>query len=726
MDKEGRFFNRELSWVEFNIRVMDQADRGDTPLMERLRFLAIYANNLDEFMMVRAAGIRSQVLSGLKRRDPSGRTPAEVLEALASRLQEQHRRLYAIYRRLEEDLPASSGVNLVSPGALGAEEVSQLRDIYQREYESLLTPMGLDVSRPFPFTQGKALFLMIRIAAEEGAAPASGGPHYAVIPVPTGPRLIPLPGRRGTYILLEQLIRLFCGSLFRGYRVEETAVFRVSRDADLDIREEEVADLLSALEDQIRQRERGDVIRLETSSDIPPDMLEILQGQLPFQDPRFHFSAEGPLDLTFLFELSGPPEQHYAPLPPVLPAWFDEQRQPGELFSVLEEQDRWIHRPFHSFEPVTALIEEAAADPGVLAVKMTLYRTSGRSRIIQALQKAAAGGKQVTVLVELKARFDEAQNITWAKELERAGCHVVYGLVGMKIHAKMTLIIRRTPDGIRRYVHLSTGNYNENTAKVYTDIGLFTARRRFGKEAGEIFNVLTGFSEPPRWKNLVCSPLDLRDYTQSLIDREIENARQGQPAQIWAKMNSLIDCRIIEKLYEASGAGVQIQLLVRGMCRLVPGRKGLSANITVRSIVGRFLEHSRIYWFSNNGEGALYLSSADWMERNLDRRVEVLFPVKDPAMRAELSQYMCLYDRDSLDAYRLKPDGRYETERKGHRAQQEIYEAVERQHVQGIQERRAFRVAGQSGPSEAQAGGGAQRAEDKRISPFSRKGRIQP
>lgn len=710
---EPRFFNRELSWVEFNGRVLDQAEDGETPLLERLKFLAIYANNLDEFFMIRVAGVHSQVVNGLEGRGPSGLTPRRVLAELEEGLARQADRLYRNFKELSRELHDKRGFALRDISDLSEEDVPRLKRIFKEEYESLLTPMGMDQSRPFPFTKGKSLFIFLRISSEDGTKE-----HHAVIPVPAMNRLIKIPHRPGQYLLLEDLIRLFADRLFHGYSVAESAVFRVTRDADLDIAEEEVADLLSALESQLKQRERGDAIRLELTSDVSPEAAEILKENLGMMDSPFVFIPDGPLDLTFLFGLNPAVLASEAPLPsagkaprepltdepmpPLLPSWFPEDRDAGELFSLISEKDRWIHLPFHSFEPVTALIEEAAADPRVLALKMTLYRTSGRSRIVSALKKAADAGKQVTVLVELKARFDEAQNINWAKELERAGCHVVYGLVGMKIHAKMTLIIRRGDEGIERFVHLGTGNYNEKTAALYTDIGFFTARKRYGKEVGEIFNVLTGFSEPPRWKTLICSPLDLRDFTLSLVDREMENVKAGGEGRIWAKMNSLIDIKVITKLYEASQAGVKIQLLVRGMCRLVPGVPGLSENIRVTSVVGRFLEHSRVYRFYNQGKEDLYLSSADWMERNLDRRIEVLFPIKDAEMRAEIIRHMTVYEEDNKNTYILLSDGVYHKkepapEEKSLWAQKEIYAILKDKEAEARKERRSFRLAGKEG-----------------------------
>ncbi|MCK4797768.1 MAG: polyphosphate kinase 1, partial [Spirochaetes bacterium] len=484
---------------------------------------------------------------------------------------------------------------------------------------------------------------------------------FAVIPVPSTNRFIPIPGDDSNqkFIYIEELIKLFADTIFKGYDIIQTCTFRVTRDAELSIDEEDAVDLLSEIEVQLKKRAKGTPIRLEIESSANNKLVEYLSQKIKFRE-GFYFSIDGPLDLSSFFDIvsiNGFDHLKQEIFHPVPPKEFQDQKI--NIFNIISEKDRLIHLPYESFDPVIRFIEEAALDKNVLAIKLTLYRTSGDSPIISALKKAAENGKQVTVLVELKARFDEAQNIIWAKQLEKAGCHVVYGLVGLKTHCKMALVVRDEEDGIKRYLHLSTGNYNEKTAKIYTDIGLFTAKKSFGRDASSIFNLLTGFSDPPRWKKLVCAPLDLRDFFLEKIDIEIKNVKNGGKGKIIAKMNSLIDTKIIEALYKASKVGVNIQLIVRGMCRLRPQVKGLSENISIISVVDRFLEHSRIYYFNNSGEENVYLSSADWMERNFDGRVEALFPIEDADLIKEIKKYLEITLKDNQKARILQQDGMY-------------------------------------------------------------------
>ena len=585
---------------------------------------------------------------------PSGHTPNDLVDKLRIRISEL---VNIAYDCLNDILPRLESENIVIYNSKNIPKsyINKLRDIFHKKFFLIITPMAVDQSRPFPFLAGKSLNLLVNLMD-----PATNEKKYAIIPIPANKRFIKISDdTEHKYIYIEEFFKLFLDSIFKGYKIIETCSFRITRDAELTIDEEDSVDLLAAIEDQLKQRPKGTPIRLEIESGADKVLADYLYEKIKFYD-GYLFPIKGPLDLTSFFEISSIDDFAHLKDPklfPVIPAEFNDIKK--SVFELIGKKDRLIHHPFESFDPVIRFIKEASEDEKVLAIKITLYRTSYRSPIVDALKRAAENGKQVTVLVELKARFDEAQNINWAKQLEKAGCHVVYGLVGLKIHSKMTLVVREEENGIKQYVHLSTGNYNENTAKLYTDIGLFTAKKSFGMDISSIFNLLTGFSEPPRWKKIVCAPLDLRNFFLEKIEQEIKNVKSGGSGKIIAKINSLIDIKLIKALYKASNNGVKIQLIVRGMCRLRPEVRGMSENISVISIVDRFLEHSRIYYFYNSGEEALYLSSADWMERNLDRRIEISFPVEDSNLKQNLTNYLKIALNDNTKARILNKDGRY-------------------------------------------------------------------
>lgn len=675
------YTNRELSWLEFNRRCLGEARSKENPLMERLNFLSITASNLDEFFMVRVASLQDMVKADYKKTDIAGMTAGEQLEAV---LQAAKTFIEDQYRTLNRQiLPALSqeGIVLVnSYRKCTADEKVFLDTYFESEVYPVLTPMAVDSSRPFPLILNKSLNLGALLTRKENAGPGilshtkkarkalsseSENLEFACVQVPgVLPRVITLPkapGSTGTrIILLETLIRENMDKLFLNYDIVCAYPFRIMRNADMDIDEDGAEDLLREIEKQLKKRKRGDAIRLEVEEGTDPRLVSILEEELSLNKNEI-FSIDGPLDLTFLSKVRKLPgydnlhEHRYLPPQevPELPAGCD-------IFAQIRKGDIFLHHPYETFQPVVDFIAKAAVDPDVLAIKQTLYRVSGNSPIVAALAKAADNGKQVTVLVELKARFDEENNIVWARMLEKAGAHVIYGLVGLKTHSKITLVVRREEDGIRRYVHLATGNYNDITAKLYTDCGLMTCKEAFGEDATAVFNMLSGYSEPRSWNRLILAPLWMKDRFKALIAREEENARQGAPALIKAKMNSLCDPDIIEALYKASAAGVKIQLIIRGICCLKVGIPGVSENITVRSIVGNFLEHSRIFYFANAGKPEIYAGSADWMPRNLDRRVEIVFPLEDPEVRKKAEHILDLELQDTMQASILQPDGSYE------------------------------------------------------------------
>lgn len=659
MTQNERFTNRELSWLAFNKRVLSEAKDNHLPLMERLKFLSITASNLDEFFMVRVASLKDQVNAGYTKKDIAGMTSKEQIDAI---LKETHKFTTAQYNTYNRSfLPSlkKNGLKIVTEfEKLTEEQADYVDNYFQKEVFPVLTPMAVDSSRPFPLIRNRSLNIGALLMDKK----KKGTIDFATVQVPSVlPRVVTIPtdgDNCTTVILLEQIIEKNIQKLFLNYRVLCQAPFRVMRNADLSIDEDEAADLLIEIEKQLKKRQWGEAIRLEVEDNIDKRLLKTLRKELNLSEDAI-FKINGPLDLTFLmkvYDIEGFDHLKEPKYTPQQPKMLDASR---DLFEQIREHDILLHHPYETFDPVVNFVKKAASDPNVLAIKQTLYRVSSHSPIIASLAQAAENGKQVSVLVELKARFDEENNIVWAKKLEKAGCHVIYGLVGLKTHSKITLVVRKEEDGIRRYVHLGTGNYNDSTAKLYTDMGMFTSKTRYGEDATAVFNMLSGYSEPLVWNKLSLAPLWLRGKFLSLIEREKEHAKNGRTARIIAKMNSLCDPGIIEALYDASEAGVEIDLIVRGICCLRAGIKGLSEHIRVRSIVGTFLEHSRIFYFENNGNAEYYMGSADWMPRNLDKRVEILFPVEDPILQEEIYHILHMQLSDTKKAHLLMPDGHY-------------------------------------------------------------------
>ncbi|MBR4530554.1 MAG: RNA degradosome polyphosphate kinase [Lachnospiraceae bacterium] len=654
------YANRELSWIAFNERCLYEATIPENPLFERLKFLSITASNLDEFFMVRVASLKDMLNAGYKKRDIAGMTVTEQLIAVEERLHAFVGRQYEIWNRQLKPMLVEQGLEILTDGTVLTGDDAAFADRYFDEFVyPVLTPMAVDSSRPFPLIRNKSLNIGALVTKKGG----DGGIEFATVQVPGGTeRLIELPGGgKRRMILLEEIIRRNMPKLFLNYDIVCAGAYRVGRNADLSIDEDEAEDLLKEIEKQLKKRQWGQAIRLEVSGGMDERLLGHIRSELEVEEQEI-YPIDGPLDLTFLMKLYGMDgfdalkEHGYISGQPV-PAFLGEEVP--DIFAGIRAGDILMHHPYETFDPVVRFIEQAATDDKVLAIKQTLYRVSGNSPIIAALARAAERGKQVSVLVELKARFDEEHNIVWAKMLEKAGCHVIYGLVGLKTHCKITLVVRREEDGIRRYVHLATGNYNDSTARLYTDLGMFTCEEAYGEDATAVFNMLSGYSEPLAWNKLFLAPLWLKDRILSLIRRETEHARAGRPARIIAKMNSLCHEEVIAALYEASAAGVQIDLIIRGICCLRTGIPGISEHITVRSIVGNFLEHSRIFYFENAGNPEYYLSSADWMPRNLERRVEILFPVENKEGRAKLLHILETELADTEKAHILMPDNTY-------------------------------------------------------------------
>ena len=660
MTQSERFTNRELSWLAFNKRVLSEAKDNHLPLMERLKFLSITASNLDEFFTVRVASLKDQVNAGYTKKDIAGMTSKEQIDAI---LKETHKFTTAQYNTYNRSfLPSlkKNGLKIVTEfEKLTEEQADYVDNYFQKEVFPVLTPMAVDSSRPFPLIRNRSLNIGALLMDKK----KKGTIDFATVQVPSVlPRVVTIPtdgDNCTTVILLEQIIEKNIQKLFLNYKVLCQAPFRVMRNADLSIDEDEAADLLIEIEKQLKKRQWGEAIRLEVEDNIDKRLLKTLRKELNLSEDAI-FKINGPLDLTFLMKVYGLEGFDELRAPKYTPAPVPEFDGTDNIFDVIKKGDVLMHHPYQSFVPVVDFIRQASKDPDVLAIKQTLYRVSGNSPIIAALAQAAENGKQVSVLVELKARFDEENNIVWARKLEKAGCHVIYGLVGLKTHSKITLVVRKEEDGIRRYVHLGTGNYNDATAKLYTDIGMMTASEAIGEDATAVFNMLSGYSEPRSWNRLSLAPLWLKDRFLYLIEREKKNAEAGREGHIIAKMNSLCDRDIIVALYEASRAGVRIELIVRGICCLKVGIPGVSENISVRSIVGNFLEHARVFYFENNGNPEFYCSSADWMPRNLERRVEILFPVEAPALKEKLWHILEGQLRDNKKAHILKPDGSYE------------------------------------------------------------------
>jgi len=674
------FLNRELSWLEFNGRVLEEATDSSNPLLERLKFATIAASNLDEFFMVRVGALKHAVREQESTPDPAGMTPSQQLLRIS---EAAHQMVGALYGSLtDEILPGlgERGIRILPVEALDQTQRNAISRYFHNEVLPVLTPLAIDASRPFPMLSGLSLNLAVVLGPAEGREEQ----RLAVVQVPSRlPRLMRPAGADGTtYSLLVDVIRSELPTLFPGQSVLEATAFRISRDAELELDDEGGSDYLEAIEEELRKRRRSQVVRLEVDSTASESLLETLAT-------RVHVKAEdiyrvpGALDVRSLYPLIELPALEDLRDPPLKPISTVGPREQERIFDVLDERDVLLHHPYESFDPVVSLVSHAADDPDVLAIKQTLYRTTGDSPLVRALGRAAEKGKQVTVVVELMARFDEQVNIRWARSLEESGAHVIFGIRGYKTHAKVCLVVRRGRLGIRRYVHLGTGNYNDGTARLYTDFGLMTSDPEVGEDASALFNALTGYSDPPRMKKLAMAPTMLRERFLRLIEREGRRAREGQAAEIRAKMNSLVDEEIIRALYEASRAGVRIRLNVRGICCLRPGVKGVSDTIDVVSIVDRFLEHSRIFYFRNGGDEDVYLSSADWMPRNLDRRIELLFPVEAVEARQKVLAALDAMFRDNVKARWLMPDGTYKRKRaaKGEesfRAQLHLYRETQR------------------------------------------------
>lgn len=688
--KPEYYYNRELSWIAFNNRVLGEARDKTIPLFERLKFLSITASNLDEFFMVRVASLKDMVNAEYTKKDIAGMTPLEQLEAVNNATHELVNVQYSTYNRSLLPLLSQNGLKIIENHEDLTEADKQFVDRYfQDNVYPVLTPMAVDSSRPFPLIRNKSLnlgALVSRKEEEKGLIKKhlfrkksiSGKElEFATVQVPSVlPRIVQLPeDKNGTkrVILLEQIIERNMGKLFLNYDIECVYPFRIMRNADLTIEEEEAADLLKEIEKQLKKRQWGQAIRLEVEDGIDKRLLAIIQKELMIEEKDI-YDIPGPLDLTFLMKMYGLPGFEQLKTKAYTPQPVANLMPGADIFEEIRKRDILLHHPYEVFTPVVDFIKQASRDPQVLAIKQTLYRVSGNSPIIAALAQAAENGKQVSVLVELKARFDEENNIVWAKKLEQAGCHVIYGLVGLKTHCKITLVVRKEEEGIRRYVHLGTGNYNDQTARLYTDLGLLTCNEAIGEDATAVFNMLSGYSEPLGWNHLAVAPIWLKEKFLYLINREKENANQNRPARIVAKMNSLCDPDIIKALYEAAAEGVKIDLIVRGICCLRTGIDGTNDNITVRSIVGNFLEHARIFYFENAGKAELYMGSADWMPRNLERRVEILFPILNPELKEKVWHVLDVQLRDTMKAQILQPDGTYDkVDRRG----KELFNAQE-------------------------------------------------
>jgi polyphosphate kinase len=656
------FLNRELGLLEFHARVLEEALDPSNPLIERLKFLAIFSSNLDEFFMIRVSGLKEEVEHGVTDRSADGLTPEEQLEKIRQRLLP----LIELQSRvlLEEILPEldREGIRIVSYESVSRHQRSHLRTYFVEKIFPLLTPQAVDPAHPFPFVSPLSLNLGLMVEPpDEKSIDGSKltGPRFVRIKVPsTVQRLIPIDLSGTTFVFAEEVIEANIGELFPGMVTSKAHRFRITRDADMEIREEEAEDLLSQLQKELRRRKFGAPVRLEVSKDMPQDMIDYLTQSLDLSDSDVYM-VDGPLgvqDLTALSDVDRP-DLKYASFKPAIPKWFSESKS---IFDAIKERDRLLHHPYDSYDCVTGFLNQAVDDPDVLAIKICLYRTGPDSPIPPALIRAAYQGKQVTALIELKARFDEEYNIEWARKLDYAGVHVVYGIMGLKTHGKLTVVVRNENGVLRNYVHIASGNYNPTTSCVYTDVGMFTADEKIGKDAAELFNYLTGYSRQTDYRRLFVAPVSLRKNLNALFDREIQHQRAGRQAQIIAKFNRLADKQLIEKLYETARAGVKIDLIVRGICMLRPGVPGLSENITVRSVVGRFLEHSRIFHFANGGNEEIYIGSADWMTRNLKHRIEVVAPVVDPEAKGYLKDVVLdAYLRDNVKARLLLPDGSY-------------------------------------------------------------------
>lgn len=658
LDDPSLYFSRELSWLAFNERVLEEGLDERHPLLERVKFVAIYGTNLDEYFMVRVAGLKQQLDADVHARSVDGRLPAEQLRAISARLRPSLERQQQLLRDVLLPELARNGIKILRYDALSEAAREELRRTFYERVFPVLTPLAVDRTHPFPYISNLSLSLGVEIRDETSHGPVE---HFARVKVPSSlPRFVPIPSPWGEshFVLLEDVIAHNLDALFPGVEVVRSYCFRVTRDADLDIQEDEADDLISAIESELRKRRFGEPVRLEVEAAMPRAMRSLLLEELELEEQDL-YAVDGPLAVSGFWTIASldRPELRDPSFTPVVPR---RVHGAADMFEAIREGDILLHHPYDSFDPVVQLLEAAAEDPRVLAIKQTLYRTSGTSPVVSALMRAAENGKQVAALIELKARFDEENNILWARKLERVGAHVIYSVPGLKVHAKVTLIVRDEPEGIRRYVHFGTGNYNEKTARIYTDLSLLTCRPDLGADATRLFNSLTGFTRAAKYGRLLVAPRELRARFLEMIDREIEHRKAGRAAGIVAKLNAISDETIVEALYRASQAGVPIELLVRGLCELRPGVPGVSDTIRVRSLVGRFLEHSRIFVFENGGEREVYMGSADWMGRNLDRRVEVIVPVLCPELRDRVTdEILGTLMRDDAQTRWLQSDGTY-------------------------------------------------------------------
>ncbi len=658
LDDPSLYLNRELSWLEFNRRVLEEAKDPDVPLLERLKFVAIFSSNLDEFFMVRVGGLQQKVQAGIAVGSGADRMPPrEQLTRINKLVQELTGEQYRCLNK--ELLPAleRSGIKLVATRDLRDADREHLREVFRRQIFPVLTPLAIDPGHPFPHLANRSLNLAAMLRR-----PGHVEPLFAVVQVPAVlPRFVSLPAKKGhAFVLLETVIRLHLPELFLGMELLHASAFRVIRDREYELDDDEVEDLIKTIEEELRKRRRGAAVHVDVEADAPPALVEFLTTAFDLQ-PQDVTPMPGMLDLTGLFQIYNLPGYDQLRDPPFVPQPIAEFVQAPSVWSAIRARDILVHHPYESFSPVVDFIETAAQDDRVLAIKQTLYRTGTDSPVVRALQHAADCGKQVTALVELKARMDEERNILWARELEKAGVHVVFGFVNLKTHCKIALVVRREEDGLRRYVHLATGNYNPQTARVYTDLGFFTCNEDFGEDASALFNYLTGYSEVPQWRKLVVAPSRLQSFMISKIEQEIAHQQAQKGGRIIAKINGLLEPAVVKALYRASQAGVSIDLICRGICSLRPGLPGISENIRVISIVDRFLEHSRVFYFGNGGDPQVYIGSADWMDRNLSRRVEVVFPIEQPDLKRRLiEEVLAVSQGDNVKARRLLTDGHWE------------------------------------------------------------------
>lgn len=652
------YLNRECTWIKFNERVLRESVVPSNPLLEQLNFVAISASNLDEFFMIRVAGVKHLIESGVPHHDIAGMTPQEQFSAIETMVHKQVGQQYAYLNDIRDRL-RGEGLRFVKPSELTEEQHIWLEQYFEREIYPVVTPMAVDPSHPFPFLSSLSLNLAVLLRRREGDSSVK----TAILPVPSSvlDRIIKVPGTgdEKQFLFLEDVLSTFAERFFLGCEILEATPFRVTRDADLDI-DDDAEDLLAEVVKSLKKRKKGAAVRLELAVSASRMVKTLLMTELALEE-RDVYMIPGPLDCKVFFSftgIEGYDHLRYAPAFPQ-PSWELEKLHAPDMWQAISQQDIMVHHPYETFETVEKFVRLAATDPDVLAIKQTLYRVSSKSPIIAALAQAAENGKQVTVLMEVKARFDEENNIHMAAKLEKAGCHVIYGIMGLKTHSKITLVVRREEEGIQRYVHVATGNYNGKTARIYTDVGILTSNTLIGIDASAFFNLLSGYSDPPQWNKLAVAPLNLRQRIYEEIDQEIDWARKGKKALIIAKMNSLLDKKVIARLYEASQAGVRIQLIVRGICVLRPGVPGLSEHIEVHSIVGRYLEHSRLFYFYNNGKEDVFISSADWMPRNLNERVELMIPVEYPPHKKRVKGILNLYFHDNVKAYAMNSDGTY-------------------------------------------------------------------